>query len=154
MRKRSYYERPTMARKRHHSSKKQSMMSRYHEHSGEERHLHGYHPRRSYDMLRHEKDMHNDERMHDSEPERSGPYHYDRQADGMMSRRRSEMRDAGMIHEDRSQIANLPQEVMMKPYPKNGPYMPEGLDDTIRGVDHQMDYDDSKRRSHNVPKKV
>lgn len=129
-------------------------MSRYHEHSGEERHLHGYHPRRSYDMLRHEKDMHNDERMHDSEPERSGPHHYDRQADGMMSRRRSEMRDAGMIHEDPREIANLPQNVVIEPYRKCGYYTPEDIDDTIVGVDRQITFDDSQKMRHFFPKKV
>jgi len=70
-----------------------------------------------------------------------------------LARRTQEMQDAGMIHEDRSAIANLPQEVMFKAYPKTGPYMPEGLDDTIKGVDGQMDRDDSKRRQHNMPHK-
>ncbi len=44
----------------------------------------------------------------------------------------------GMIHEDHSEIANLPQEVVYKEYPK----MPMGgnyrLDDTIRGVDDNL----------------
>lgn len=73
---------------------------------------------------------------------------------GMDARRRQELEDSGMIHENPNAIANLPQEVMIKAYPKNGPYMPEGLDDTSRGVDMQMDYDDSKRREHFYPKKV
>jgi hypothetical protein len=64
------------------------------------------------------------------------------------------MEDAGMIHEDMRAIANLPQEVMIKPYPRTGPYNPEGLDDTIKGVDRQMDYDDSKRAASFYPKKV
>jgi hypothetical protein len=80
--------------------------------------------------------------------------HYDEHYAGYEGRRMEEMREGGMINEDRSAIANMPQEVMMKPYPKTGPYMPENLDDTIRGVDKQMDMDDSKRRQHNVPKKV
>ena len=70
------------------------------------------------------------------------------------ARRRQELEDAGMIYEDHSQIANLPQEVMMKPYPRTGPYMPEDLDDTIKGVDKQMDYDDSQRARNFFPKKV
>ena len=74
--------------------------------------------------------------------------------EGETGRRTQEMEDAGMIHEDRSAIANLPQEVMFKTYPRTGPYMPENLDDTIKGVDKQMDMDDSKRREHMVPKKV
>jgi hypothetical protein len=74
--------------------------------------------------------------------------------EGAEPRRRQEMEDAGMISEDHSQIANLPQHVMMKPYPKTGPYMPDGLDDTLRGIDKQMDADDSKRKQHFAPKKV
>lgn len=62
--------------------------------------------------------------------------------------------DGGMIREDMRAIANLPQEVMIKPYEMTGPYMPEDLDDTIRGVDHQMDMDDSKRRATFKPRKV
>lgn len=73
---------------------------------------------------------------------------------GKESRRMEEMRDAGMISEDHSAIANMPQHVMIKPYAKTGSYMPEGLDDTISGVDRQMDMDNNKRRAHNVPKKV
>jgi hypothetical protein len=73
---------------------------------------------------------------------------------GMDSRRRMEMEDAGMIHENHAAIANLPQEVMIKPYPRTGPYMPEGIDDTIRGVDKQMDHDDSQRARGFLPKKV
>lgn len=102
----------------------QSKRDRMHEERGEERHLRG--------------------------PVKHHNGHYE----GMEPRRRQEMEDAGMIHEDHRAIANMPQEVMIKPYPKTGPYMPEDLDDTIRGVDRQMDYDDSKRREHFYPKKV
>jgi len=73
---------------------------------------------------------------------------------GMEPRRRQELEDAGMIHEDHRAIANLPQNVMIKEYPKPGPYIPEVIDDTIAGVDRQMDYDDNKRREHFYPKKV
>ena len=72
----------------------------------------------------------------------------------MEPRRRQELEDAGMIHEDHSQIANLPQYVKIAPYPKTGPYLPEVLEDTIKGVDGQMDYDDNKRKAHFYPKKV
>jgi hypothetical protein len=75
-------------------------------------------------------------------------------SNGMEPRRRQEMEDAGMIHEDHSQIANLPQGVVIKPYPKVGNYLPEDLDDTIRGVDGQMDLDNRKRSEHFKPKKV
>jgi len=73
---------------------------------------------------------------------------------GSEPRRRQEMEDAGMIYEDHNAIANLPQQVMITAYPKTGPYMPEGLEDSIRGVDHQMDYDDAQRKAHWYPKKV
>lgn len=74
---------------------------------------------------------------------------------GEYARRTQEMQDAGMIHNDMSAIANLPQEVMIKPYPKHRDYMPEGLDDTIKGVDHQMDsLDGAQRDKHLHPKKV
>ena len=80
--------------------------------------------------------------------------HYsDGMYEGMEGRRTQEMQDGGMIREDRSAIANFPQEVMIKAYPKTGPYMPEDLDDTIRGVDMQMDGDDSKRRKTFGPHK-
>ena len=74
--------------------------------------------------------------------------------EGMDARRRQEMEDSGMIHEDHRAIANLPQEVKIAPYPKTGPYIPEVLDDNISGVDMQMDGDDKKRREHFKPKKV
>lgn len=144
------------------------MRSRYHEHAGMERAMHGLH--KSYDTLRHEKDTFNDEWRHDSAPEKSGPYMYDRtskegyfpgnygpdvaEAREGYGRRRKEMRDAGMIHEDPRQIANLPQEVRMESYPKCGPWTPEDIDDTLRGVDRQIDYDDSKKMQHFFPKKV
>lgn len=47
----------------------------------------------------------------------------------------------GMIKENHSAIANLPQEVMIKAYSPMPGYMPEDLDDTIRGIDHQMEGD-------------
>jgi hypothetical protein len=72
---------------------------------------------------------------------------------GYNERRKQEMEDAGMINEDRSAIANMPQGVMMKEYPKDRDYMPEDLDDTIRGVDSQMDMDNRKRKQHFRPHK-
>jgi len=73
---------------------------------------------------------------------------------GMDSRRRQELEDAGMLHENPNAVANMPQEVMMKFYPKTGPFMPEELDDSYQGVDRQMDHDDAQRRRGFAPKKV
>lgn len=83
-----------------------------------------------------------------------GGNHNDEMYAGELARRHQEMQDAGMIHDDPRAIANLPQEVMIKPYPKAGPYMPEELNDDISGVDHQMGYDDSQRSKNWYPKKV
>lgn len=81
--------------------------------------------------------------------------YHDGEYAGMAARRHQEMQDAGMIHEDHSAIANMPQNVMIKPYPKVDHYMPENLDDTIAGVDRQMEtLDGAKRAQHTMPKKV
>lgn len=80
--------------------------------------------------------------------------HYDGEYAGLQDRRHQEMQDAGMIREDRNAIANMPQEVMIKPYPKSGSYLPEDLDDRISGIDKQINLDDSQRQKHLKPKKV
>lgn len=119
--------------------------------------------------------MFNDEYRNDRMPEKFGAYPYDRQGmdehrirerssgkmmmynggyEGYEDRRRQEMRDAGMIHEDHRQIANLPQEVKMEMYPMTGPRTPEDIDDTLRGVDRQINYDNSQKMRHFFPKKV
>ena len=116
-------------------------------------------------------DKFNDEHHHDKSPMKMGPYHYDRQEAqashrrmrsmgsaehyaGMEPRRRQELEDAGMIHEDHNALANMPQSVKMTYYPKRGDYLPEDLDDTLGGVDRQMAYDNGKKMSHFYPKKV
>lgn len=131
---------------RHYSSKRK--MSDYEE---------GNRPYRAeHEAAQHERDMFNDE--HHAGKDKGGivrgPLRAAELYAGMESRRRSELEDAGMIHEDHRAIANLPQEVMIKPYPRTGPYLPEELDDSMEGVDRQMDFDDSQRRRHFYPKKV
>ncbi len=75
--------------------------------------------------------------------------------EGKADRRKMEMQDSSMISEDHSAVANMPQGVMMKSWPKVDSYMPEGLDDTISGIDRQMDtLDGAKRKAHTMPKKV
>jgi hypothetical protein len=73
--------------------------------------------------------------------------------EGHHGRRHQEMQDAGMIREDHSAIANLPQGVMIKDWPRGGSYTPEMENDTITGVDRQMDMDGSKRSRHEKPHK-
>jgi len=73
--------------------------------------------------------------------------------EGHAGRRHQEMKDAGMIHEDHSAIANMPQGVMIKDWPKGNYGMREGLNDTITGIDRQMGEDDSKRNKHERPHK-
>lgn len=71
--------------------------------------------------------------------------HHSGHYEGMDSRRKQEMSDAGMIREDHSAIANMPQEVMIKQYPKDSNYMPEEIDDRISGIDRQMNADNPKK---------
>lgn len=76
--------------------------------------------------------------------------------EGMSDRREQEARDASMIHEDRSAVANLPQDVIMRAYPKDMDYAPEDLifPDTIAGVDRQKSIDHLQMMKHIKPKKV
>jgi len=59
----------------------------------------------------------------------------------------------GMIHEDHSCIANLPQNAMIKQYGRMHSPMNETLDDTIKGVDYQIGSDDSGRNRNLKPHK-
>jgi hypothetical protein len=59
----------------------------------------------------------------------------------------------GMIKEDRRAIANLPQEVMIKAYAPMPGFLPEDLDDTIRGIDHQMEGDHKAAKGGLHPEK-
>lgn len=135
--------------KRYHQSKK----DRRHESAGMERY-----EREGSSMPNKHPQKYNDERDHDQDSYPRDMYRRPMSSAelyaGMEPRRRQELEDSGMIHEDHRAIANLPQEVMFKTYPRTGPYLPEMLNDDISGVDAQMDYDDSQRRRHFYPKKV
>lgn len=74
--------------------------------------------------------------------------------DGMDERRAQEHHDAHMIDEDHNAMANLPQQPIMKYYAKPHGYTPEVLDDTISGVDGQIDLDNRQKMHHFKPKKV
>lgn len=108
---------------------------------------------RKREIIDHMRDEFNDEYRHDKDGER-GMYAHMREEVGVGPANRRSLEKDGMIYEDARAIANLPQEVMIRSYPRTGPYMPTALDDTIRGVDGQMDYDDNKRSKHFYPKKV
>lgn len=73
--------------------------------------------------------------------------------EGLNGARKLEAADSGMISENKSAIANLPQEVMYKMWPKAHHYENYGLDDTIRGIDEQMSKDGNKMKSHLQPEK-
>lgn len=69
-------------------------------------------------------------------------------AGGYYDARRQEEAGFGMINEDHSAVANLPKDVMIKPYPECPYGMDSSLDDTIRGIDRQIGTDDSVARRH------
>jgi hypothetical protein len=103
-------------------------------------------------VKRHEHEVH-ESRMHERSEHRHdslGAEHYA----GHDPRRRQELEDAGMIREDHSAMSNLPQGVIMRPYPRLGGYTPEDLEDTIRGVDGQIELDNRMKMRHFSPKKV
>jgi hypothetical protein len=79
-----------------------------------------------------------------------GPEYYS----GAAARHAMEKKDEGMIFENHAAIANLPQEVMIKPWPMAKGYLPEVLDDTIDGIDRQMAYDNKEKSDGFYPKKI
>lgn len=74
--------------------------------------------------------------------------------EGHAGRRHQEMKDAGMIHEDKHAVANMPQEVMYKAWgrPEFGK-LDSGIDDTISGINRQMGEDESMGRRGMKPHK-
>lgn len=74
---------------------------------------------------------------------------YDGDYSGPLNKaRREENRDFNMISEDKSACANLPQDVKYHAWPKAGHYAQYDLDDTIRGIDKQMDQDGAGMKRH------
>jgi hypothetical protein len=51
-------------------------------------------------------------------------------------------------------MANLPTEVILKTVARPYSGMPENLDDTMRGVDHQIGTDEAGMHKDFAPKKV
>jgi hypothetical protein len=64
-----------------------------------------------------------------------------------------EKREAGMIGNDYSKIANLPTEVMMKAYPPCPAYMNWEMQDNIIGIDRQLEKDNAGRKAGFDPHK-
>lgn len=67
---------------------------------------------------------------------------------GLDPRRRMELEDSRMIHEDHRAPANLPQQVMYHEWAHEAPYLRYHLDDTLRGIDHQVSVDDAQTKRH------
>lgn len=65
---------------------------------------------------------------------------------GLNGARKEEARDFSMLSEDKSACANMPQDVKYHAWPKTGHYADYSLDDTIRGIDKQMDEDGAQMR--------
>lgn len=77
--------------------------------------------------------------------------------EGMDERRRQERQDGSMLNDSHSSVANMPQDVKYHAWPSaQNHFLGDGdLDDTIRGVDHQVgELDGAKGRKHRMPKKV
>ena len=87
---------------------------------------------------------------HGHHKEHLGPEYYS----GASARYAMEKKDGAMIHENHAAVANLPQEVMIKPWPMERGYLPEVLDDTIAGVDRQMSMDNAQKHKGFDPKKI
>jgi hypothetical protein len=77
--------------------------------------------------------------------------HYSEMYAGKDMRRAQECMDSGMIREDRSKMANMPQEVIIKEYAKINSPLPENLDDTESGIKSQIGADNSAKLSQLGP---
>ena len=63
-------------------------------------------------------------------------------------------RHYGMMNASKSSFANCPTEPILKAFPTPVSAMPEGLDDSISGVDGQISADKAKSRSITKPRKA
>lgn len=71
--------------------------------------------------------------------------------EGMAGARAQEKKDGAMISEDMSAVANMPQSVIMREYPKTG-YAYYNLNDTLSGVDSQIKSDMKEKKGSNPEK--
>jgi len=88
-------------------------------------------------MYKHGRDKFNDEFYNDQDAHARAYY-----------------RTGGNLSEDRNAVANLPQQVVYKPYGDPVGYLDQNIDDTIGGIDYQRGYDMRKAKEHFYPKKV
>ena len=72
---------------------------------------------------------------------------------GADPRRRRELEDGNMVHEDHMAMANLPEKPIMRYYPKFEYGLDGYLDDTIGGIDRQMYDDMDEMKRHLKPEK-
>lgn len=71
---------------------------------------------------------------------------------GVDARRSQEARDSGMISESSTGIAHMPQEVIYREYPAQTYNMPEGLNDSMSGIDRQVKDDMKGKKPINSEK--
>lgn len=64
------------------------------------------------------------------------------------SEKQLESRDSGMLSDDKSAIANMPQDVKYHEWPRSASYAQYELTDTIAGVDAQMRDDAAGAKRH------
>jgi hypothetical protein len=93
------------------------------------------------------KKHHHEEKRHEKKHEMHGMY------EGHNERRHQEMKDAGMISEDKHAVANMPQHVVYRDWPRADRGLDSRLDDKISGIDRQMDEDLKGARRHCNPTK-
>jgi len=59
-----------------------------------------------------------------------------------------EKKDGEMMSYKGGMMANMPSELIMKYYPKDGSYLPEDINDGLSGVDGQMAGDSSEAKKN------
>lgn len=71
---------------------------------------------------------------------------------GMAGSKKQQRSDGAMISKDMSATANMPQNVVMRDYPKVD-YAMYNLNDTITGIDYQMKSDMKGKKKGGMPEK-
>lgn len=79
-------------------------------------------------------------------------YYGDEYYAGMAGSKKQQRMDGSMISKDMSAIANMPQSVVMREYPKVD-YASYDLNDTMRVVDYQMKADMKGKKKGAMPEK-